>query len=72
MLDLENGKQFIPISAHFPTTSEESTLVIPDQEEMKFISGRVETNNYPLGTIVQLERIGYAILTSKGYLLMHE
>ena len=54
------------------TTSEESTLVIPDQEEMKFISGRIETNNYPLGTIVQLERIGYAILTSKGYLLMHE
>ena len=54
------------------TTSEESTLVIPDQEEMKFISGRIESNNYPLGTIVQLERIGYAILTSKGYLLMHE
>lgn len=54
------------------TTSEESTLVIPDQEEMKFISGRVETNNYPVGTILQLERIGYAILTSKGYLLMHE
>ena len=54
------------------TTSEESTLIIPDQEEMKFISGRIETNNYPLGTIVQLERIGYAISTSKGYLLMHE
>ncbi len=54
------------------TTSEESTLIIPDQEEMKFISGRIETNNYPIGTIVQLERIGYAILTAKGYLLMHE
>lgn len=53
-------------------TSEESTLIIPDQEEMKFISGRIETNNYPIGTIVQLERIGYAISTSKGYLLMHE
>jgi glutamyl-tRNA synthetase len=54
------------------TTSEESTLIIPDQEEMKFISGRIETNNYPIGTIVQLERIGYAISTAKGYLLMHE
>jgi hypothetical protein len=54
------------------TTSEESTLIIPDQEEMKFISGRIESNSYPLGTIVQLERIGYAISTTNGYLLMHE
>jgi hypothetical protein len=54
------------------TTSEESTLIIPDQEEMKFISGRIESNTYPLGTIVQLERIGYAISTTNGYLLMHE
>ena len=53
-------------------TSKEATLIIPDQEEMQHISGRVESNNHPTGTIVQLERIGYAIITKDGYLLMHE
>lgn len=53
-------------------TSEEATLIVPEQEELQFIQGRVESNPYPIGTIVQLERIGYAILTSNGYLLMHE
>ena len=54
------------------STSKEATLIIPDQEEMQHISGRVESNNHPIGTIVQLERIGYAIITKAGYLLMHE
>ena len=53
-------------------TSEKATLIVPEQEELQFIQGRVESNPYPIGTIVQLERIGYAILTSRGYLLMHE
>ena len=54
------------------STSKEATLIIPDQEEMQHVSGRVESNNHPIGTIVQLERIGYAIITKAGYLLMHE
>ena len=55
------------------STSKEATLIIPDQEEMQHVSGRVESNNHPIGTIVQLsERIGYAIIKKDGYLLMHE
>ena len=54
------------------STSKDATLMIPNQEEIQHISGRVESNNYPIGTIVQLERIGYAIICENGYLLMHE
>ena len=54
------------------TTSQEATLMIPRQESIQNISGRVELNDYPIGTIVQLERIGYAIITEHGFLLMHE
>ena len=54
------------------TNSIESNLIIPDQEEIKIVNGRVESNDYSIGTIVQLERIGYAIITEYGYLLMHE
>jgi len=52
--------------------SVEANLIIPDQEEIKMVNGRAESNDYPIGTIVQLERIGYAIITENGYLLMHE
>ncbi|MEC7280354.1 MAG: hypothetical protein VXV98_10025, partial [Candidatus Thermoplasmatota archaeon] len=54
------------------TNSVKSKLIIPDQEEIKIVNGRVESNDYSIGTIVQLERIGYAIITKDGYLLMHE
>ena len=54
------------------TNSVESNLIIPDQEEIKIVNGRAESNDYSIGTIVQLERIGYAIITEDGYLLMHE
>ena len=54
------------------STSKDATLMIPHQEEIQHISGRVESNDYPIGTIVQLERIGYAIICENGYLLMHE
>ena len=54
------------------TTSQQATLMIPKQESIQNISGRVELNDYPIGTIVQLERIGYAIITKHGFLLMHE
>ena len=54
------------------TKSVESSLIIPDQEEIKIVNGRIESNDHEIGTIVQLERIGYAIITEDGYLLMHE
>ena len=54
------------------TNSIEAILIIPDQEEIKIVNGRAESNDYEIGTIVQLERIGYAIVTEDGYLLMHE
>ncbi|MEC8609542.1 MAG: glutamate--tRNA ligase [Candidatus Thermoplasmatota archaeon] len=54
------------------STSKDATLMIPHQEEIQHISGRIESNDYPIGTIVQLERIGYAIICENGYLLMHE
>ena len=54
------------------TNSVKTKLIIPDQEEIKIVNGRVEFNDYSIGTIVQLERIGYAIITKDGYLLMHE
>ena len=53
-------------------TSSNAKLIIPEQEEIRTIQGRIESNKYPVGTIVQLERIGYAIITEEGYLLMHE
>ena len=54
------------------SNSVESNLIIPDQEEIKIVNGRAESNGHSLGTIVQLERIGYTIITEDGYLLMHE
>ena len=54
------------------STSKDATLMIPHQDEIQHIAGRIESNDYPEGTIVQLERIGYAIICENGYLLMHE
>ena len=53
-------------------TSTEATLTLPLQENIEHIQGRVENHQYPVGTIVQLERIGYAIIRENDFLLMHE
>jgi len=53
-------------------SSIEATLTLPLQEKIEQIKGRVEHNEYPVGTIVQLERIGYAIIRENDFLLMHE
>ncbi|MDC0285818.1 glutamate--tRNA ligase, partial [Candidatus Poseidoniaceae archaeon] len=55
-----------------PDSSSEATLTLPLQENIEHIQGRVELHNYPVGTIVQLERIGYAIIREDDFLLMHE
>ena len=53
-------------------SSKDATLTLPLQENIKHIQGKVETHQYPIGTIVQLERIGYAIIREDDFLLMHE
>ena len=53
-------------------SSTDAILTLPLQENIEHIKGRVEHHNYPIGTIVQLERIGYAIIRKDDFLLMHE
>jgi hypothetical protein len=53
-------------------SSKEATLTLPLQEKIEHIQGKVEDHQYPVGTIVQLERIGYAIIRKDDFLLMHE
>jgi hypothetical protein len=53
-------------------SSTEATLTLPLQENIEHIKGRIEHHDYPIGTIVQLERIGYAIIRKDDFLLMHE
>ena len=79
--DIDEGGQMGSISRsdkrpiiHWVSTdsSSEATLTLPLQENIEHIQGRVELHNYPVGTIVQLERIGYAIIREDDFLLMHE
>ena len=39
-----------------------ATLILEEEGELVFASGLLETNSYPEGTVVQLERMGFAIL----------
>ena len=51
----------------------ESSLCLTLNDEIIRIKGKVENHTYPAGTIVQLERIGYARLMDDGsFLLCHE
>ena len=53
--------------------SKDATLVLAEDDMLHEISGRLEPHDFPAGTVVQLERIGYAILLEDGRLLMaHE
>lgn len=53
--------------------SKDATLVLAEDDQLHEISGRLEPHDLPAGTVVQLERIGYAILLEDGRLLMaHE
>ena len=50
-----------------------TTLVIAEDDQLREVKGRLEPHQHPAGTVVQLERIGYAILLEDGRLLMaHE
>jgi glutamyl-tRNA synthetase len=53
--------------------ADEAVLVETKNNEIHRISGKLERHNHPAGTVVQLERIGYArVLDGENLLLCHE
>ena len=57
---------------HWVAGGKKSTLTIANGQEIDIIEGILEENTYPVGTIVQLERIGYAIIEENGLLMVHD
>lgn len=57
---------------HWVSEGEDSQLTITSGKEIETQKGILEKNNHPIGTIVQLERIGYAIIEDDGLLMTHE
>jgi hypothetical protein len=54
-----------------PSTSN-AILLVAEEGEVKRIEGKLETHSYPEGTMVQLERIGYArIIDSSTLIFTH-
>ncbi len=51
----------------------EACLIFPEDGKLNKIDGLMERNDYDIGTIVQLERIGYGIIIDKSTILFtHE
>ncbi len=57
---------------HWVAGGNPSKLTIAAGQEIKIIDGILENHNYKKGTIVQLERIGYAIIEDDGLLMVHD
>ena len=57
---------------HWVAGGKPSTLTIADGQDLITVEGILEDNEYPVGTIVQLERIGYAIIEENGLLMVHD
>lgn len=57
---------------HWVAGGSPSTLRIPKGDEIITVEGILETNSHPVGTIVQLERIGYGIIEDDGLLMLHD
>ena len=57
---------------HWITEGIETQLAIADGKELVYVDGLLEKHNHPIGTIVQLERIGYAIVEKDGLLMVHD
>jgi len=57
---------------HWLANGTETKLSIADAKELRVVEGLLESHSHPIGTIVQLERIGYAIIERDGLLLVHE
>ncbi len=57
---------------HWVAGGEPSKLTIASGQDLVTVEGILESNSYPVGTIVQLERIGYAIIEKNGLLMVHD
>ena len=57
---------------HWVSLFNKNKLLIAKGRELESIEGLLEVNNYPIGTIVQLERVGYAIIEEDGLLMVHD
>lgn len=57
---------------HWVAGGSPSKLTIANGQDIEIFEGILEDNNYPIGTIVQLERIGYAIIEKDGLLMVHD
>ena len=57
---------------HWVAGGSPSTLRTAEGKELRLEEGILETHNLPIGTIVQLERIGYAIIEEEGLLMVHD
>jgi len=74
MLSLNTQGDY-PIIHWLPTNSPPAILLKPEGDELDIISGNLEVNTHPVGTIVQLERVGYARIETDdedgGKVLIH-
>ena len=57
---------------HWVAGGSPSKLTIASGQDINTIEGILENNTHPVGTIVQLERIGYAIIEKDGLLMVHD
>ena len=57
---------------HWVSEGQQSCLLTASGKELSKEDGIIEANELPVGTIVQLERIGYAIIEEDGLLMIHE
>ena len=56
---------------HWNCAGTDSILYSGEEKTLKMESGILEENTYPEGTMVQLERIGYAVIESEALVLCH-
>ena len=57
---------------HWVAGGNPSKLTIASGQDLHILDGILEDNQHPIGTIVQLERIGYAIIEDDGLLMVHD
>ena len=57
---------------HWVAGGKPSKLTIANGKDISIVEGILETHDYPVGTILQLERIGYAIIEEEGLLMVHD
>ncbi|MDP6870338.1 MAG: glutamate--tRNA ligase [Candidatus Poseidoniaceae archaeon] len=57
---------------HWVAGGKPSQLTTVNGQNLETIKGILEEHNYETGTIVQLERIGYAIIEEDGLLMVHD